>query len=524
MPVAAPETPRCADDGFNLLTEPLLTVDDGEKVSLPELFAGLASGRCQQLSRLRAHQRSAWHMFSVQLAALALARAGHDTLPESAEQWRALLRALSHAESGLESDAPWRLSVADRTTPAFLQPPDPGGLTWSPVATPDALDLLITSRNHDLKKEIALYADPEDWVLALVSLQTMEGYGGSANYGIARMNGGSSSRALLGLIPARENGAPDRAGWWRRDVTLCLNRRDTPGPMRPGHTALLWCHPWPENTALGADDLDPLAIEVCRRVRLDIRDGALRAERSGSKAARVNSSAFKGALGDPWAPVSIGTGSPKALTIGEGRFDYRRLVDLLFSGNWALPAAATLQADEPAERMLLLAEALARGNSTTHGLRSRLLPLPRKVVAGGWFQQQTHSLNAAAEHQMADIAAADVALREAVALYAAEGDPSAVGRDERRRARHVRERLDAAADDVFFDYLWDRLDPGTEATARRTFRRLLVATARQELTRAFTTTPCASAWAVRARIRAESCLVGRLRKAQLIETENGDDP
>lgn len=105
----------------------------------------------------------------------------------------ALLLALSGGEAG-----PWALSGPD-DKPAFMQPPAPKGLNWTPVATPDALDLLITSRNHDLKQQIARHAEPQDWVFALVSLQTSEGYGGAGNNGIARMNGGSSSRPLLGI-------------------------------------------------------------------------------------------------------------------------------------------------------------------------------------------------------------------------------------------------------------------------------------------------------------------------------------
>lgn len=66
--------------------------------------------------------------------------------------------------------------------PAFMQPPDPGGLKWTEVPTPDALDMLITSRNHDLTSQIAADAAPQDWILALVSLQTMEGFGGRATW------------------------------------------------------------------------------------------------------------------------------------------------------------------------------------------------------------------------------------------------------------------------------------------------------------------------------------------------------
>lgn len=135
-------------------------------------------------------------MFRVQLAALALDRSGLSEPPREEAAWRDLLLTLTDGAA-----EPWTLVEADRGRPAFLQPPDPGGLKWELVPTPDALDLLITSKNHDLKAAQAVRAMPEDWIYALVSLQTSEGYGGRGNFGIARMNGGSSSRAMLGSPP-----------------------------------------------------------------------------------------------------------------------------------------------------------------------------------------------------------------------------------------------------------------------------------------------------------------------------------
>ena len=74
---------------------------------------------------------------------------------------------------GFAADEPWQLVVEDWTQPAFLQPPVPDGVTLAnPVPTPDALDLLITSKNHDLKQAVARQGQPEDWLFALVSLQT----------------------------------------------------------------------------------------------------------------------------------------------------------------------------------------------------------------------------------------------------------------------------------------------------------------------------------------------------------------
>ena len=116
-----------------------------------------------------------------------------------------MARSASRPYASFPDDEPWRLVVDDRSKPAFLQPPVPKDVTLNKdVATPDALDLLITARNHDLKQAIARRADPEDWIFALVSLQTGEGYGGgSGGYqGIARMNGGWSSRPMMALAPA----------------------------------------------------------------------------------------------------------------------------------------------------------------------------------------------------------------------------------------------------------------------------------------------------------------------------------
>ena len=91
------------------------------------------------------------------------------SLREDESAWRDLLRALTPE---FPNDEPWRLVVDDWRKPAFLQPPVPVGVALKDeVETPDALDLLITARNHDLKQTVARRAAPEDWIFALVSLQ-----------------------------------------------------------------------------------------------------------------------------------------------------------------------------------------------------------------------------------------------------------------------------------------------------------------------------------------------------------------
>lgn len=500
---------------MNLLTDPLLTADPLGPLTLPGLLAASARGAVRGFPRLRAHQRAAWHMFRTQLASLALRGAGLSEPPEDEAEWAALLRALTGGD-----DDPWRLVVPDRSRPAFLQPPDPSGLKWEHVPTPDALDMLITARNHDLKAAVAAQAAPEDWVLALVSLQTSEGYGGRGNYGIARMNGGSSSRPFLGFAPAESGGAPDPSAWWRRDVAVLLRSASAETPLTRGGPALLWTLPWPEGRAIPAQDMDPWAIEICRRVRLAERNGRIEAVRAGSTASRVEAKTFAGALDDPWAPVKIDEATPKALTLSEGRFDYRRIVDLMLSGNWRQPLAARLSDGEAAGEMVLVAEALSRGNSKTDGLKSRTIPVPAHV--GSLFRVDAGRISTVAEAQIREIKGADAALREGIALYAAGGDRAKVGKAHRMRAASARARLDATADRLFFPHLWARVAglAGTQKeddAAVQAFRGALAEAARAELATAFRAIPCASIHAPRAQVRARGRLEGLLRHHELTE-------
>jgi CRISPR system Cascade subunit CasA len=453
-------------------------------------------------------------MFRVQLAALALDNAGLLEPPRQEAAWRDLLLSLT----GGATD-PWLLVGVDRSCPAFLQPPDPGGLKWEPVPTPDALDLLITSRNHDLKAAVAVQAAPEDWIYALVSLQTSDGYSGRGNFGIARMNGGSSSRVMFGLAPAGPGGRPDPSSWWRRDLDLILRHRNAPTVLTRGGLGLLWTLDWPEGCQIPAAEMDPLAIEVCRRIRLTHRNGEISGERATSLAARVDAKDFAGVLDDPWAPVTAKGANPKALTLGEGgRFHYRRIVDLLSENDWRIPLAARLDESEEAGDMVIVAEALARGNAKTGGLQSRIVPIPKQVCRGTGFPE---TLSTIAQEQIVEIEKADAALREAVALYAAGGDHDRLGKRERQWAAEARARLDAFVDRIFFDHLWARIhamETGLDAQGTgATFRAALVEKARTELTRSFSTVPCARIRAPCARMRAGARLANALLQANLVE-------
>ena len=65
------------------------------------------------------------------------------------------------------------------------------------------------------------HAAPDDWLFALVSLQTQEGFLGAGNYGISRMNGGFACRPGVGIAPVGHWGER-----WRRDCAVLRNSRE----------------------------------------------------------------------------------------------------------------------------------------------------------------------------------------------------------------------------------------------------------------------------------------------------------
>jgi len=502
----------------NLLSENLIGTNRGP-FSLPALMAAMSRGEVTSFPALRPHQRPAWHMFLVQLAVLALVHGRHRQFPEDESAWRDILRSLT---SAFPDDTPWCLVVDDHGSPAFLQPPDPGGLDWSPVVTPDALDMIITSKNHDLKREIARQAQPQDWIFALVSLQTMEGFGGRGNYGIARMNGGSSSRAMIGLAPAHAGtGLVNPAAWWQRDVTRLLEKRSVERLSGLEGEALLWTLPWPEGRMLDLRDLDQSFIEICRRVRLQDRSEGIRAIRATSKRERVNAKEFKGVTDDPWAPVH--KKELKALTLSDRDWTYDFLDKILYSGEWKVPELAYSAPDERATDMILVAEALARGNSKTDGFRSRSIPVP-KAVRERMFGSEAIDL---AREQVELIGQVDGALRDGLVLIAANGDREKLRKKKYDYTQTARASFSAIADALFFPTLWDRLAVGTREgrnAALARFAKTLAQAARDEFVCAASGIPCARIMRPKAETRGSAALergiAGIFREMGLKEFEH----
>ena len=503
---------------FNILTQPLIRVAPYRQLTLPGVLAALARDEVDSFPALRPHQGPSWHMFLVQLGAMALRRSGKSGIPEDEESWLTALRGLT---SGFVEDEPWQLVVEDWNRPAFLQSPVPDGVALgNPVFTPDGLDLLITAKNHDLKQTIAKQGQPEDWLFALVSLQTGEGYGGAGNQGIARMNGGSSSRPMLTLAPLQSSArsmAPRPGAWFQRDVAVLietceaeLKRYDFYSEKGIG---LTWLEPWPEGEQLQVKDLDIWFIEVCRRIRLTIAGEVLCGRKGTSKATRINAKHLNGALGDPFTPVH--KIDNKSFTLGGRDFDHKTIVELLLSGDWDVPLLARFSScDREGETMALVAEALARGNSKTEGFKSRILPIAGKVSrALGPRRGELHEL---AKEQTETAAVFDRAIGNSLALAAAQGDREKRKKDHYAFAREARSGFSRAVDSMFFEHLWDRFgaqDRGREAldTEKRRWTKALYSSAKVAFDRALPTIPCAGIFRPRAQARARAAFAGTIR-------------
>ncbi|MBU0726655.1 MAG: CRISPR-associated protein Cse1 [Alphaproteobacteria bacterium] len=514
----------------NLLNELLIHTTPTAALSLPGVLAGLARDEIESFPALRPHQMPAWHMFLVQLAALSLHAAGRVDIPEEEAEWCQLLRGLT---ADYPADEPWCLAVEDRSKPAFLQPPMPEDAKPKDVPTPDALDVLMTSKNHDLKKAVARESAPEDWLFALISLQTQGGWGGRDNYGITRMNGNFSSRVLLGLAPLRapsqQDLAPRPGAWFRRDLRYLLETRedvsDFCGIDYPDRgIGLTWLQPWPEGAQLRMRDLDLWFIEACRRVRLVAKDGSLNGVRGTSKAARIDAKQANGVLCDPWAPVHKTKNTSLSLN-EDGRFNYARLTDLLFSGDWELPLLARPASFERQDGPLLLAAAaLARGQKTG-GFQSRFVPLSAAVSAALRTTDKREKLHELAKEQVQAIAGFERALSFALALVLANGEHEKA-RDKSgkvkpalyERLREPRAHLDRFADDIFFPHLWRRFEVKEAGDSARQqeewldFAGQLWKRTDGIFWQFLPAMPCAALYRHRAEARAESALRAMVRK------------
>ena len=505
---------------LNLLSDPLVRIekDDGATVlaSLPETLALLMNDEVLAFPALRPHQRHSWHAFLVQLAAMAIHQAGVSEPPADAAEWAGLIRGLTPE---FPDDEPWHLVVDDITKPAFMQVPasssDKLQEYKSTVGTPDGLDILVTSKNHDVKSSIASSSDVDDWIFALISLQTSEGFSGAGNYGISRMNGGLGCRPAFSITPTTRPGIH-----FRRDVSALMECRDRlldDYPLRDGGARLLWTHSWDgtkvESFALR--DLDPFYIEICRRIRMRaVRGDSLHAIRATSKSARIDSKALNGRTGDPWTPINGKEG--KSLTLAGGGFTYKRTADYLTPGDWQPPLLSKPTAAESAspKDMQLVARGVVRGQGKTEGYHERIIPLKAKTIGAFGRPRGVEELGDIARDRINQVRTVQRILRHAVWTFAAGGKMEGVADEHRDRANPWANKLDETVDVSFFEDLQDEFVQGDQDERVRIRNQWLLGVvnqARELLRQAEDALPCPAIQRYRARVRAESVFEGRIR-------------
>lgn len=497
---------------YSLLREPLIHTEGPggrSELSLPQVLHALGNSTELEFQALRPHQQHAWHAFLVQLAALALHRAGDRRLDRTAADWEAGLLNLS-SQAGEDA---WILVCEDLTRPAFLQPPVPEGTLASfkkRLRHPDTLDVLVTAKNHDEKQERLAAPRPEHWLYSLVTLQTMEGFLGRGNYGIARMNGGFASRPAVALAPGLDWGER-----FRRDVGVWLDARgrltEDFGYPETGGRSLLWLDPWSggRDESLPLTSLDPFFIEICRRVRLvETAKGGLEAWATNTEASRVASKEAQGATGDAWAPIDR---EGKGLTVGRGGFNYRLVSDLLLSGEYGWRPALRPR-PEDGESPVLIAQVLVRGQGETQGYHERLLPIPPQVRTKLGVVEERQHLGALAQERVERTRkVARRVLHPALCVLLQGGRDEVDFRD--RRTGPWLERFDGAVDVVFFGDLWAAADSAVDASqASRQWSQRLLDLARVQLDAAIAEAPIPQAVAPKAVARAEIVFRGAARK------------
>ena len=536
---------------YNILTERLIRMDrsDGSRVeaSLPEVYAALMADKVEAFPALRPHQRHAWHAFLVQLGAMAVHGAGLSEPPADAGEWRRIIRDLTKAEipddKPWDVDDPWRLVVDDITKPAFMQPPASrsdkldeyvyefrkGTKTNKrkpPVDTPDELDMLVTSKGHDLKQAVAWQADVEDWLFALLTLQTMEGYGGKLNYGISRMTSGYGNRPAFSLTPSFRLGRH-----FKHDLVALMKHRQANHSSDSG-VGLLWMIPWDGTKAeqRGPTDMDLYYIEVCRRIRLKVISGRMMAVRANSGDKRMVD--VKGLAGDPWAPVSNApikkSETPLKFLVYNERFGYERVIDGLFSPDWEQPLLLrpTKPAPSPDEAMQLVARGMVRnkgGNKLeTWGYHERIVRLRHRTLQVFGRPGGPKQLEDIARERIEQVGTVKNILRHAVATFAAKGNSDFAAHrngqpSPNQLAQTWANRLDEIVDTSFFDDLQDEFDADSgehDAIRRRWLMNGddgVVDQADKTLKVAEDALPCPSIQRFRARVNADRVLWGRIR-------------
>ncbi len=456
---------------MNLLTDPLFPVftsQGREYRSLPGLLAGLGDDSVQRIDGLQRHQEDTFHVFLCYLAGAVLARDGDWNPVRSEDFWRESL----HLLAGEAGDDAWSLVVDDLSKPAFMQPPLPKAdhdRLKLLAKTPDALDLLQTAKNHDVKQARAEQPEPFEWLYALISLQTMSGFLGSGKYGIARMNGGHGNRPVVEMVRSRE-----QAPRWRDAVLRLQDHRhqvlDGSIPFREDGLVLVWLRTWDGKASLDLSELDPFFLEICRRLRLyGNNDHIESAADTTSKVPRIAAKELKGLIKDAWLPVDLsGKEGAKALTVSANGWTADLMRRILFQDT-----IRRTRLQEPGEDWQgdtwLLASVLVRGQGTTDGFHERHLPIPAHAKRRLFKLQQDDPLAILARESIELAGLMRNRVLKPAVFAIMQGAPEKLAFDDDTANawwKRFTARFETLWSDDYFPWLWSLPDPLDKDQAR----------------------------------------------------------
>ncbi len=451
---------------INILQDPVFRVTDHHHphtLTLPEVLEALGRDAVDHFLGLQGHQQDAVHVFLSYLAATILARR-HETIPrQPADFWLSGFRALARRPD----DDAWTLVVANQDHPAFLQPPvlSPPALSPEKYPTPDALDVLNSSQNHEIKKNRASHAYPDEWIYALITLQMMSPYLGQGTSAISRMY--ANQRLIVEVTDNLRYGPR-----WSHAVTRLLAYRPTllrePYLYRDDGVTLTWVPPWPVGESLSLRELDPFYIDISRRIRLVATDTgcqALKINPTNDNTPRIAAKTQNGNLGDAWIPVNIDPGPKNNLphrALSTEKVDAAFLQRILFERHVIL---APLQRPERAwqESLYFIISLLIRGKNAgqTDGFSRTVLRIPapaQHTIFGPvaqrdlWGDYSARMINDAQNMQRI--------LKTALMAYL-EAGPEQLQR-QRQSIRKWRERAmtqwTAQWQTQYFSHLWTAID------------------------------------------------------------------
>lgn len=515
---------------MNLLTDPVFRVrtsDGTGAISLPELLALLGEDRVESLPGLQRHQEDAFHIFCCYLAGAVLVRASESSPQQTAEFWRKGIRTLTRQEGG-EDDSAWTLVVDDPTKPAFMQSPVASETVFASeyklkAKTTDAMDVLQTAKNHDVKSSKAAGSEAEQWVFALTSVNGMVGYVGAGNYGIARMNGGFGSRVCIDWRKSFRIG-----NRFIHNVTRLTLLRETllsePYPYTAAGSVLTWLSPWDGKESRSLSCFDPFFIETPRRIRIRNNDGTIQCFGATSTTAQIAADQLNGNLGDPWTPVKTETNEP--FTPNPRGLTAKLLRDILFSDGFS--AAPMMAAERESGWVALSARIRERRKGNPEGFHEAAIRVPetaRPILFGGGARRDRLALLS----KRGVDAAAEVGQVLSNALFSLmEGGPEKINYDADQVAKWVNSKakpFDLNWNPRYFDWLWSTVDIPDDTEALRPWFDELRRLAQDTLERAFDRVPQRHGRSYRAKTKAQGIFFGSLKKnfSQFMEVTH-DNP